>query len=161
MAAPDVKADRATLDYATPPPAASDRGRATIGWAIVVMLLGGVGCAFVAVLFGGAGHGWSAPSSVSRVAMFASPLSVVAWATRGRPAGKMLGLGLVATAAVADAALAEAAASEGSGYFERSWSSDPGLVIVWVSLWAAWQVMALSAMLWPRGAGPTVRGGRG
>jgi hypothetical protein len=142
---------RTTLDYALPPsPPPPDGGRAAIGWMFAAMLLGGLACVLLAMLLGGPGHGWSPALRISWVAVFASPLSAVAWAMRRRAVRNGVALLLLAAAIIADLTLLSATRSEEIDSFIRVWSSAPMRVTVWAMLWAAWQVVALGALLWPQ-----------
>ena len=141
------------LDYASPRPRlppVPDGGRAAMGWAFTGAVLGGLACVFAGIGLSGFGHAWTSPCAVSWLAVVTSPAAVVAWGLRRRASGKQLALLLLLAAVVANVVLYAEARSEGAEYFNRSWTRHRRMVVAWAVLWAAWQVLALAALLWPR-----------
>jgi len=104
-------------------------------------LLCGFVIALLALFMAGGGHGWG-EGLLSSVAIVLAPVAGVAWAYRRH------GLGLVlASLVLAPAACFDWLLCTYTGYVDRVWQFMPGVFVCWVSLWVAWQVMALGVFL--------------
>ncbi|OAI57389.1 hypothetical protein AYO49_02165 [Verrucomicrobiaceae bacterium SCGC AG-212-N21] len=110
----------------------------------------------LAALFTGAGHGWGS-GVVSSSSIVGAPLAVVAWTMRRRPLARTLAVIALLVGIVTDAWLWFATASEGVSYFIKVWNSMPLLLVLWLSLFIGWQLVAVIAVqsLEPKNSRPT------
>ncbi|MGH6616316.1 hypothetical protein [Sphingomonas sp.] len=105
-------------------------------------LLIGLFSLYVALVMTGAGHGWITPFFFSLACPVLFPLVAVrlARADRGR---FDMSVAIIILAVVLDLILLNATTREGVGYMHRV----GGIAILWLSLWALWQVVALATLV--------------
>jgi hypothetical protein len=115
----------------------------------VAVIIGGLAygliVAFLALNIAGGGGGWNS-AMISSVAIILVPLGAIAWFQRRRSLASIV----LSVAAIADAVLVIATWREGFHYALRVGSVAPRLVLVWLLLWAGWQ-LGLLAILVSRG----------
>jgi hypothetical protein len=97
----------------------------------------------VAVGLAGGGHGWCSPVVTSITGLFLIPACGVALV--GPPARyKRVLSWIVATGMIlADLHLVQSTQWEGVQYLSKVWSFAPGVVVLWLVLWVAWQLVLL------------------
>jgi hypothetical protein len=106
-------------------------------------VVAGLTIGFLALLFTGAGHGWGS-GVISALSIFAAPLAGLSWSRR-RTLGIVLGGPVTCFALLLDLALLNGTINEGTNYFALIWERVPGLLLLWASMFAAWQIAAIAA----------------
>ena len=92
----------------------------------------------------GGGHGWDAPALFSLPLLLLYPVVFVrAFSKKG---GIALGSSILLIAVALDLCLLASVYRE-ERYFSTMWNIDAGWVIAWLALWAAWQALAVAALL--------------
>jgi hypothetical protein len=107
-------------------------------------LLSGLAVAWIAFGMSGAGDGWNS-AFISASAVVTAPAAAVAWFIRRTRAGWLFSAALVALNMTIVFVLIRESNAEGSHYVSRVVNAIPGYFAVWLSLWAAWQLLALAA----------------
>jgi hypothetical protein len=105
-------------------------------------LLIGLFSLYVALVMTGAGHGWITPFFFSLACPVLFPLVAVRLA-RADCGGVGMSIVIIMMAVVLDLILLNATTREGVGYMHRV----GGIAILWLSLWALWQVVALATLV--------------
>lgn len=102
-----------------------------------------VGCVIVFLALGmsGAGHGWNS-AFISSVSVVGAPLAGVAWALRGKLAGRVLAACAIVLGVGVDYMLYAATMAEGVEYVAKVWRVMPGFMVMWGVLFLSWQVLA-------------------
>lgn len=103
---------------------------------------------FLAVAMAGAGHGWITPFWASFILWIVLPLTFANETPFGRyrKSTKRYLLGLVAAGVAADAALLWATIDEGTQYFWTAIDMATSFSVLWLSIWASWQLLVLNAL---------------
>jgi len=118
------------------------------GGGIAIGLLLAFVAHYVAFALGGAGHGWTAPFFASVMLWIFLPLTFATVSPLGpyRQGGGPYRLILISIALIADASLLFATFREGTEYFWKIMDLAGGFVILWLSIWTSWQLIALISL---------------
>ena len=121
-----------------------ERGIYTVGFGLLgfayFWVVGGLAFGFT-----GGGHGWNS-AIISAVAAIFIPAFGVALASPREDRRSAL-LMIAAAMVFADVFLVLATRAEGMRYFWKVWSSTPMGVVLWASLWIAWQIAVLGVLV--------------
>jgi hypothetical protein len=135
---------RTTLDYAAP---AVQRPRRTSleWWTLVGLSM--IAYYWLALEMTTGRYGWPAAASVSPLGGLTLPLAAVAWVFRRRAAGKVLATVLVYVAVHSDVVVYHRTVDT-PNYTARI-MGNPAPAAAWAALWALWQFLAVTALVWP------------
>jgi hypothetical protein len=140
-----------TLDYAPPRVEWAILGnRAAVVCLFVFLVLDGLACVLpllvASLMFG-------SPVAVCVFCGAVAAFSCVAWALRRRPAGKRLGLFLLAGGLASDVVLVSVWLNLGTDFPGVDWNYIPRLVVGWATLWTTWQALAAASLVPGEAAG--------
>ena len=118
-----------------------------VGGFVIGLLLAFFGH-FLALAIAGAGHGWTTPLWASFLLWIVLPATFATISPRGRQlfGGKRDLLALAAVGMVADAALIWVTIHEGTQYFWAAMETATPFAVLWLAVWASWQLLALVAL---------------
>lgn len=117
-----------------------------------VVLMGGLGVLLwlIAQVMGlgltGAGHGWYGAFFFSLPLVVLYPLVFVR-AVSSKAGPRDADVGILAAAIVLDLLLLGNIFSWDNGYFMQMWNFDSTFVMIWLALWAGWQVVFVATLL--------------
>jgi hypothetical protein len=104
-------------------------------------LLYGLVVATLSIFMAGAGHGWG-EGIYSSVAVVLVPLAAAGWPCRRYLVGLVL-----SSLAVVPAMYVDWYLLAHTSYVDRVWQSMPGILILWLIMWVAWQALAFWVLL--------------
>jgi hypothetical protein len=100
----------------------------------------------VALGLAGGGDGWNAPDLFSLPLLLLYPLAA-SRAFRAGKGGTRIDAAILLIAASLDVLLMAWGIPRERDYFQRAWKFAPEAVIIWMALWAGWQLFAIAAVV--------------
>jgi hypothetical protein len=115
-----------------------------VGWGALGLLPWFV-TQFIGLGIGGAGHGWVAPFFFTMPLVLLYPLVFIR--AFSRAGARKVDVSILVVAAALDLFLLRNLFFQEYEYFLKVWNFGSTIVALWFGLWAAWQVLAVAALL--------------
>ncbi len=97
----------------------------------------------------GAGHGWYGAFLFSIPLIILYPLAFIR-AFCSKAESVEVEAGILAGAVVLDLMLVTNIFSGDNGYFMQMWRFEAGGIMIWLGLWAGWQILLVGSLLWKK-----------